>query len=82
MNSESRLILENWEAVRDHIPANKRLDVAIQWLRQFEEYGIDPGEFADLAGEDKYLEEAYNTLYGEDPEAEYEDDESFDTDEE
>ncbi len=71
MNSEARLILEVWEAVRDHIPAGKRPDTAEQLLRRFEEYGVDPGLFQDLVGEDKYLEEAFETLYGEDPEAEY-----------
>lgn len=79
MNSETRLVLENWESVRDYVPANKKLDVAIQWLKSFEEFGIDPGDFADLVGEDKILEEAYTMLYGEDsqePDAEY--DESYD----
>lgn len=80
MNSESTLILENWEAVRDYIPQAKRVDVAVQWLKQFEEYGMDPGLFHDVVGEDKYLEEAFNALYGEDPEAEYEDDSDDDFD--
>lgn len=71
MNSESRLILEVWEATRDHIPAAKRSDIAQTLLRSFEEYGMDPGDFVDLKGEDKYLEEAFETLYGEDPEADY-----------
>jgi hypothetical protein len=74
MNSESRLILENWETVRDFVPANKRLDVAIQWLRSFEEFGVDPGDFHDLVGEDKILEEAYHVLFGEDPEEELSED--------
>lgn len=76
MNSETRLVLENWESVRDYVPANKKLDVAIQWLKSFEEFGIDPGDFADLVGEDKILEEAYTMLYGDDsqePDAEYDD---------
>lgn len=71
MNSESRLVLEVWDSVRDFIPAAKRTDIAQALLRSFEEYGVDPGDFADLKGEDKNLEEAFETLYGEDPEAEY-----------
>jgi hypothetical protein len=63
MNSESRLILEVWESVRDFVPAPKRPDIAEQMLRRFEEYGFDPGDYADLVGEDKYLEEAFNVLY-------------------
>jgi hypothetical protein len=71
MNSESRLILEVWEATRDHIPAAKRSDVAQTLLRSFEEFGMDPGDFADLKGEDKNLDEAFDTLYGDDPDADY-----------
>lgn len=67
MNSETRLIMELWEGVRDTIPAPKRVDIAMQWLRSFEEYGIDNSDFADVVGEDKYLEEAYNALFAEDP---------------
>jgi hypothetical protein len=74
MNRESRLVLEVWEATRDFIPVVKRADVALTLLRSFEEFGIDPGDFVDLKGEDKHLEEAFQTLYGDDPEAEYEDD--------
>lgn len=77
MNSEARLISEIWETVRDIIPAPKRQEIAQQHLRAFEEYGFDPEEMADLIGEDKYLEEAYKTLYEEDePEAvdEYDED--------
>lgn len=77
MNSESRLISEIWESVRDSIPAPKRLDTAMAHLRFFEEYGFDTDDFADLIGEDKYLEEAYKTLYEEDPE---EDTDSYDED--
>ncbi len=68
MNSEARLISEIWETVRDLIPAPKRSEIAQQHLRAFEEYGFDPEDMADLIGEDKYLEEAYKTLYEEDVE--------------
>lgn len=78
MNSESRLILEVWESVRDFVPTAKRTDIAQALLRSFEEFGTDPGLFADLRGEDKNLEEAFETLYGEDEEAAYLDYESDD----
>jgi hypothetical protein len=66
MNSEARLISEIWETVRDLIPVPKRAEIAQQHLRAFEEYGFEIEEMADLIGEDKYLEEAYKTLYEED----------------
>jgi hypothetical protein len=68
MNSEARLISEIWETVRDIIPAPKRAEIAQQHLRAFEEYGFDIEDMADLIGEDKYLEEAYKTLYEEEVE--------------
>jgi hypothetical protein len=74
MNSESRLVLEVWEATRDFIPSGKRSDVAQTLLRSFEEFGIDPGEFGDLKGEDKNLDEAFDTLYGDEDHAEYDED--------
>lgn len=80
MNSESRLILELWETVRDTIPAPKRTDVALNWLRSCEEYGFDSVDLGDLVGEDKNLEEAFNLLYDEeedDDDQDYEYDNTF-----
>jgi hypothetical protein len=83
MNSEARLISEIWETVRDSIPAPKRQDVAQQHLRLYEEYGFDIEDMADLIGEDKYLEEAYKTLYEEDvePASDEYDEDGYDGDE-
>jgi hypothetical protein len=78
MNSEARLILEVWDSVRDFIPTPKRQDIAEQVLRRFEEYGVEPESFHDLVGEDKYLEEAFNTLYGDDPEIDPVDEDGYD----
>ena len=69
MNIESKLILEIWESVRDAIPPAKRIDVAQQHLRFFEEYGFEIEEMSDILGEDKVLDEAFKTLYEEDEEA-------------
>lgn len=74
MNRETTMILETWDTVKDYVPAAKRLDIAIQWFRSFEEFGIDPGDFKDVIGEDKILEEAFNTLYGGEEEPSYDDD--------
>lgn len=67
-SSESRLILELWENVRDQLPAAKRTDVAVVWIRAFEDYGFEPEDMADLIGEDRNLEEAFQLLYGDDEE--------------
>lgn len=83
MNSEARLISEIWETVRDIIPAPKRAEIAQLHLRAYEDYGFSIEHMADLIGEDKYLEEAYKTLYEEeldDPVDEYDED-GYDEDE-
>jgi hypothetical protein len=69
MNSESKVVAELWDLVRDHIPASRRLEIAISFLQTFEEYGFDPPDMADIMDEDVYLRRAYVDLF------EYEDDE-------
>lgn len=75
MNGESRLVLEVWDGVRDYIPVAKREDIAAATLRAYVDYGFDPEDLADLVGEDRYLEEAYNLLYGSDEDEIPDDDE-------
>jgi hypothetical protein len=64
MNSESKLIVELWDYIRDLIATGKRQDAALQILRLFEEYGIDI-EKADLEGECDYLDEALTMMLDE-----------------
>lgn len=73
MNSESQLVAEVWELVRDHVPTSQRLETAISYLRTFEEFGFTSKDLAHIVDEDRYLARAYDDLYGE--EAEEEDDE-------
>lgn len=75
MKHESHLITELWELVRDHIPTSQKLDTAIQFLRTFEEHGVDSSDMADIIDEDRYLARAYDDLYGEDEENEDENEE-------
>jgi hypothetical protein len=75
MKSESKVIAELWDLVRDHIPVARRLETAISFLRIFEEYGFEDKDMQDIVDEDKVLARAYDDLYGND---EPEDDSSYD----
>lgn len=57
MNSDTKLILESWEAVKDSIPAARREDAVHKLLKVFEEYGIDI-DAGELQGEDPHLDSA------------------------
>jgi hypothetical protein len=59
MSSDSKLIVEVWDTIRDIIPAGKRDDAALRILRLFEEYGF---EIQEAEGEDKILDEALELL--------------------
>jgi len=68
MNSESKVIAEIWDLVRDSLPSSRRLEIAIAILRSFEEYGFDSRDMQDILDEDVYLSRAYADLYGDDEE--------------
>jgi hypothetical protein len=66
VNSESSLVLELWELVRDGIPSARRADLALSMLRSFEEFGFEAKDLADLLDEDDHLTAAYRALFGHD----------------
>jgi len=70
MNSESKVLVELWDLVRDHVPTGRRLDIAISFIRVFEEFGFDERDLQDIVDHDRYLGRAYDDLYGEDHDGE------------
>jgi len=74
MNSESSLVLELWENVRDLIPPTKRLETATSMIRSFVEYGFDARDLRDVVDEEPYLTRAYRDVV-DDVEEEIEQDE-------
>jgi hypothetical protein len=70
MNSESKVVAELWDLVRDHIPASRRLEIAISFLQKFEEYGFDPRDMQDIIDEDVYLRRAFVDLFEDEEENE------------
>lgn len=74
MTSESQVIVELWDLVRDHIPTARRLEIAISFLRSFEEFGFEQRDMQDIVDEDPYLKRAFYDLYEEEEEEEEDDD--------
>lgn len=64
-DSDNTLIVEIWEVVRDVVPAAKREDAALRFLKIFEDNGFD---IEDIEGEDPILDEALNLIKDEDEE--------------
>ena len=67
MSSESELVLNVWEAVRDHLPHAKRPEIARDVLYAFAEW-FDAGELASIIDEDPDLRDAYDEVFQEDEE--------------
>lgn len=68
MSSEAQVILDVWEAVRDHIPHAKRSPIAQDILYAFEEYGFDGPDCASIIDEDPDLAMAFNEVFADDDE--------------
>jgi hypothetical protein len=65
MKSESNLVIEIWEQVRDSLPAARRQDIAVGILKAFTEFGFQQEDFDDIIDEDDVLTAAYNEFFNE-----------------
>lgn len=63
MSSESQLVLDVWEAVRDHLPHGKRPAIAEDLLYAFSEFGFEAGDLASIVDEDPDLTTAYEEVF-------------------
>lgn len=70
MNSESSLVMEVWDLMRDALPSGRRQEAAIALLRSFEEYGFEGGDLTHLVDEDEHLTAAHRVVFGSDDEDE------------
>ena len=78
MDIAESTVLEIWDLFSDFVPAAKRNDLAVKFLRVFVDQDISLADLDDARGEDEHLDHAFDELsnddtgeYGED--AEYED---------
>lgn len=63
MSSEAELVISVWETVRDHLPASKRGDLAIDLLSAFSDFGFTASELAAIVDEDPDLTDAYEDVF-------------------
>lgn len=73
MDSDSKLVIEIWDSVRDAIPVARREDTVLKLLKVLEENGTEISAEA-LEGEDSYLDAAlenYREHEDEDEDSEY-----------
>ena len=66
MSGEMELVIGVWEAVRDHVPHNKRGDVAKDMLFAFADFGFEAGELASIVDEDPDLAVAFDEVFPDD----------------
>lgn len=72
IKSESNLVVEIWEQVREYIPSAKRTEIAVSFIKAFTDFGFEKEDFHDIVDEDDNLNAAYNEFF-EDDLYEYED---------
>ena len=63
MRSESNLVYELWEIMREHVPAPRRVDTAMSLIRSFIDFGFEKEDFADATEECEVLRSAYNLVF-------------------
>lgn len=63
MSSEAELVMGVWEAVRDTLPHNKRVDIAKDLLVAFADFGFEAAELVSIADEDPDLNEAFDDVF-------------------
>lgn len=78
MSSEAELVIHLWEAVRDHVPAPKRGDIAQEMLYALADFGFTAVDLAAIVDEDPDLNDAYDEVF--EPLEEDDDDEKFEDD--
>lgn len=66
MSNEAQVILDVWEAVRDHLPHGKRAAVAQDIVYAFQEYGFESGDCGSIVDEDPDLAAAFADIFTED----------------
>jgi hypothetical protein len=70
MSNEATLVLDVWEAVRDHIPHPKRAVIAQDILTAFEEYGFEASDISTIVDEDPSLADAFREVFPDEDESE------------
>lgn len=80
MKSESNLVIEVWEQVRDSLPVARRTEIAVGIIKAFEEFGFEKDDFSDIIDEDDILTAAYNEYFDEADDDDADDEDGFGSD--
>ena len=64
-----------WDSVVHYVPERQKLDMAIDFIKSLEDIGVEPDEIKASAEYDPILEEAINTVFEDDEEETYGEDE-------
>ena len=73
MEMLEELILELWEMFSEHLPASKRADLAVRYLKLLADHDIDLDELDDLKGEDEHIDHAFEQLANDEDNDDYDD---------
>jgi hypothetical protein len=71
MDTDGTIILDLWELIVEHIPNNKREDVANKVVKIFADAGFEDADFDAVRGEDSYLDAAIDNIKEDADEEEY-----------
>jgi hypothetical protein len=71
MDTDGTIILDLWELIVEHIPNNKREDVANKVIKIFADAGFEAADFETVRGEDSHLDAAIDNIKEEVDDDEY-----------
>lgn len=77
MSSESELVINLWDVIRENVPNSKKSDMAVEVIRLFADFGFESDDLEDIVDEDVHLTEAYKLIYENDDDEEYDDEEGL-----
>lgn len=63
MSAEAQLLIDVWEAVRDHLPARQRAAVALDIVNAMAEFGFEASDLASAEDEDHDIGDAYREVF-------------------
>lgn len=66
-------VLEIWEMFVEHLPASKRTDLALRFIKHLIEHDVELDDLDDIRGEDEHIDHALDVLGSEDDDYEAED---------
>ncbi len=73
---EAEFVVELWDLLKNHVAAREKDDACLQMLQIFDAHGFGLEDLTDLKGEDKDIDGALLSLYGEDEDEPDDDEES------